>query len=92
MNGVARINDAVDAPTKIVMSPGGSSVLVNGLPISVQGSITAPHNHGDSIVIGVFNQQFSSTVTAENKPILRLGDAANCGHKIIAASSNVRSS
>lgn len=91
MNGVARIND-IAGPTTIAISPGGSTVLVGGIPIAVQGSYTTPHTHGNDVVIGVFNQQFSSTVTAEGKAILRMGDAANCGHKIIAASPNVRSS
>jgi len=68
MKGLVRVNDLTNAPTTIPISPAGSSVLVNNMPIAVQGSITAPHRHGNSIVVGVFNQEFSSTVQAEANP------------------------
>lgn len=89
MQNVARLFDIVDAPSTLVISPGGSSVLVNNMPIAVQGSSTAPHTHGNDVIIGVFNQEFSSTVTAENKPVLRRCDACDCGHKLIGGSPNV---
>ena len=90
MKGVVRINDLTNAPTTIPISPGGSSVLVSGMPIAVQGSYTAPHRHGNSIVVGVFNQDFSSTITAEGKPILLVGGACSCGHKAMTGSVNVK--
>ena len=90
MKGVLRINDLTNAPTTIPISPGGSSVLVSGMPIAVQGSYTAPHRHGNSIVVGVFNQDFSSTITAEGKPILLVGGACSCGHKAMTGSVNVK--
>jgi len=89
MKGLLRINDLTNAPAIILMSPGGSSVLVNGMPIAVQGSYTAPHRHENRIVVGVFNQEFSSTITAEGKPILLVGNSCSCGHKAITGSPNV---
>jgi uncharacterized Zn-binding protein involved in type VI secretion len=90
MKGLLRINDLTDGPANIPISPGGSTVLVGGLPVAVQGSYTAPHYHGNSLVIGVFNQEFSSTITAEGKPVLLVGSACSCGHKAITGSVNVR--
>lgn len=91
MQNVARLFDIVDArpPTSLLISPAGNSVRVNSMPIAVQGSSTAPHNHGNEVIIGVFNQEFSSTVTAEGKPVLRRCDACNCEHKITGGSPNV---
>ena len=90
MKGLLRINDLTDGPANIPISPGGSTVLVGGLPVAVQGSYTAPHYHGNSLVIGVFNQEFSSTITAGGKPVLLVGNACSCGHKAITGSVNVR--
>ena len=90
MKGLLRINDLTDGPANIPISPGGSTVLVGGLPVAVQGSYTAPHYHGNSLVIGVFNQEFSSTITAEGKPVLLVGSACSCGHKAITGSVNVK--
>ena len=90
MKGLVRVNDLTNAPTTIPISPGGSSVLVNNMPIAVQGSITTPHRHGNRIVVGVFNQDFSSTITAEGKPVLLVGGECSCGHKAMTGSVNVK--
>ena len=92
MKGLLRINDLTDGPANIPISPGGSSVLIGGMPIAVQGSYTAPHEHENesSLVIGVFNQEFSSTITAEGKPVLLVGSVCSCGHKAITGSVNVK--
>ena len=88
MKGLVRLNDITDSLSTIM--PGVNTVLVNNMPIAVQGSYTAPHNHGNSIVIGVFNQEFSSTIKAGGKPVLLVGNACSCGHKAITGSVNVR--
>ena len=88
MKGLVRLNDITDSLSTIM--PGVSTVLVNNMPIAVQGSYTAPHMHGNSVVVGVFNQEFSSTITAEGKPVLLVGNACSCGHKAMTGSVNVR--
>ena len=90
MKGLVRLNDLTNGPANVPTSPGGSTVLVNNMPIAVQGSSTAPHTHGNDVVIGVFNQEFSSTITAENKPVLLVGNACSCGHKAMTGSVNVK--
>jgi len=88
MKGLVRLNDITDSLSTIM--PGVNTVLVNNMPIAVQGSYTAPHMHGNSVVVGVFNQEFSSTIKAGGKPVLLVGNACSCGHKAMTGSVNVK--
>lgn len=83
------INDATPAPgaiTKVVQS----TVFVNGLLLSVNGSEVSPHSGGEPHEDPPpKTANGSSNVFAGNKPANRVGDADTCGHKRKVGSSNV---
>ena len=72
-------------------STGGSpNVFVNGIPAHRQGDGWAAHGssspsapHGSSLAAG------SGTVSANGKPLGRIGDPVGCGSAVAAGSGNV---
>lgn len=77
----------VDAPTKLGFAP-STGVFVNGQPIAVSGVAVDCHQHGNNTVCSEVRIG-SPNVFAGGKQVVRVGDQALCGHKIIAGSLNV---
>ena len=65
-----------------------TTVLANGSPIIVKGSIVLPHgeppHNVPHVMVGA-----SGTVFAGGIPVCRAGDAASCGHTLTPGSSDV---
>ncbi|CAB4129727.1 COG4104 Uncharacterized conserved protein [uncultured Caudovirales phage] len=69
-----------------------SSVLINGLPAAVVGSVSSPHSpwgsphppHDAATVVSG-----SSTVIVGGLALARAGDPLSCGHAIASGSANV---
>lgn len=84
MPGVSRVG--TDSAGGIITSPGKPSIKVNGSTISVIGDLVASHGnspHDAASMVGG-----SSTVFAGGIGVVRVGDAASCGHTA-TGSSNV---
>ena len=61
------------------------SVLINGKPCAVVGTIISPHPPHVAAVITVGN----STVLVEGKPIAYVGSPNSCGHSMATGSPDV---
>lgn len=69
-----------------------ASVLINGLPAAVVGSVSCPHSpwgsphppHDAAVVVSG-----SSSVLCNGIPLARAGDPLSCGHAIAVGSANV---
>jgi len=83
-----RIGDSNDAGG-LVSASLQSSVYVNNILVSVDGSPVTPHLPFVPPHVGTITANGSPTVFAENIPINRLGDADSCGHIRIDGSPNV---
>lgn len=86
MPGVARIGR--DNALGIIEGPGISSVIVNGVPVSVVGDTVSSHGappHTKAVIV-----TGSSTVFAGGKPIsLQSISTCTCNHTVITGSPNV---
>lgn len=78
MPGVSRVDQDTSNDQKIV--EGCLTVFVNGLPMAVQGSVTAG---GVNVVAG------STKVSAENRQVAREGDSMSDGNTIAQGSGDV---
>ena len=71
----------------VIIGPGAPTVLVNGSPVSTLGDAVTPHGdppHSSATII-----KSSTTVFAQGKGIVRVGDKASCGHSVASGSPNV---
>lgn len=76
MAGISRIG--IDTAGGIITGPPmAATVLVNGAPAAVLGSLVAPHGTGPHAAASMI--QGSATVFANGLPVCRDGDAASCG-------------
>tara|TARA_Y100001972_G_scaffold83048_1_gene101048 strand:+ start:2254 stop:2544 length:291 start_codon:yes stop_codon:yes gene_type:complete len=66
-----------------------TGVFVNGQEIATLPFITLPHRHGNQTIISVVNVG-TTNVFAGGKQIARADDSAQCGHRIITYSPNVK--
>jgi uncharacterized Zn-binding protein involved in type VI secretion len=84
MPGVVRVGDANDAGGAV--ASGVDTVLVNGQPISVDGSPVSPHRkrHNSSVTSGG-----AANVIANGKPVNVQGNSDSCGHVRSGASGDV---
>lgn len=91
MPAAARLGDA-DTSDGSIASATIDSVLINGQPAAVVGSIDSAHapygpphppHAAASVVAG------SNTVLVENIPLARVGDPLSCGHSIGDGSPDV---
>lgn len=91
MPGVARLTDS-NTTGGVVSSGTADTVLVNGLPCAVVGSVISPHapwgiphppHIAPTITAG------NDTVIVEGKPIAIQGSPNSCGHSIITSSEDV---
>jgi uncharacterized Zn-binding protein involved in type VI secretion len=88
MPSAHRLNDPNDAGGVINSIP-QSTVFINGMLASVNGSGVSSHNpfvppHTDALT-----SNGSSTVSIGGIPVNRLGDADTCGHSRAAGSADV---
>jgi uncharacterized Zn-binding protein involved in type VI secretion len=76
----------------VIESEVASSVLINGIPAAVKGSMSSDHSpYGpphpphvpNPIVAG------SGSVMIEGKPAARVGDMFSCGHDVASGSGDV---
>jgi len=88
-NAARLFTDYSNAGVPIQSGP-QTGVRINGIPVAVKDSVLACHNHGDTEICQSPFSIGSPTVRAGGKSILRLNDSAQCGHKIITGSPNVR--
>jgi uncharacterized Zn-binding protein involved in type VI secretion len=84
MTGISRVG--VDTAGGTITGAGEPSVTVNGSTISVLGDNVV--SHGNSPHSSPTMVESSSTVFAGGIGVVRLGDAASCGHTA-TGSSNV---
>ena len=91
MPAAARLTDA-DTSDGSIASGTIDSVLINGLPAAVVGSVDSPHSpYGDPhpphavATIGAG----SDTVFVEGLPLARVGDPLSCGHSVAVGSPDV---
>lgn len=84
MPGWARLTDKNNAGAPI-LSNIAKSVIINGLPAAMLGSIIAPHAHVGATII-----QGSLTVTVEGRPAAFQGALQSCGDKQVQASLDVQ--
>jgi uncharacterized Zn-binding protein involved in type VI secretion len=91
MPAAARLTDPNDSDGSV---SGGTvdSVIINGLPAAVVGSLYSPHapygsphppHNAATITVG------SDTVFVEGIPLARVGDPLSCGHSIADGSPDV---
>ena len=86
MPAVARVSiDLVGGA--IIVGPGEVSVKVNGLVISVINDTVASHGSGPHAAATIVSA--SSTVFANGKAVVRVGDSASCGDLVSTGSPNV---
>jgi uncharacterized Zn-binding protein involved in type VI secretion len=83
-NGVVRKGDANSEGGKAIS--GVASVLVNGLPIVVNGTDVTNHRNAH---IGKKTANGLSNVIANYKPVNIKGNKDTCAHSRVGASSNV---
>lgn len=97
MAKAARVGvDKVASPPGPVLPPGAPSVLVNGIPLGVEGGpITPPppvkikkkwvQKHPAPIA----NGPGAKSVIAEGKPAMKTGQTTSCGRVVITGSPDV---
>lgn len=92
MPAVVRKGDANSAGG-VVTGPSAPSVLVNGRPVSVIGDSVSPHpccgKPGCGAHCSAKTSKGASTVFAEGKPIILVGNNDTCGHGRNQGSSDV---
>ena len=86
----AHSGSLTNAPAHVYSPWAATSVKVNGSPLLLVDSVIPCHSHGNDLVCFSPFKYGSKTVRAEGKYILRVGDSADCGHKLITGSENVR--
>jgi uncharacterized Zn-binding protein involved in type VI secretion len=64
----------------LIIGPGCTTVMVEGAPASIIGDAVAPHEPFEGEHLTATLVEGSATVYAEGRPVVRLGDAASCGH------------
>lgn len=89
---VQRLTD-VNAGGGAITSIPQNTVFVNGLPVSINGSLGTSHPpcpvkkiHCQGIWVTMGG---SSTVSIANTPVNRMGDVDTCGHPRVGGSPNV---
>lgn len=92
MPAVVRRGDANSAGG-VVTGPCAPSVLVNGRPVSVPGDGVTPHpccgRRGCGAHCSAKTKGGSSTVFAEGKPVILVGNSDTCGHSRSMGSPDV---
>ncbi len=88
MPAVHRIGDLNNAGGAIT-GVAQSTVSVNGILASVDGSDVSPHITFVVPHVGTITASGSSTVSIEGIPVNRQGDADSCGHSRAGGSPNV---
>lgn len=93
MPAAARLSDIDDSDSAGDIIGGvASTVLINGQPAAIVGSLDAPHapfgsphppHEAATVVAG------SSTILVEGQPLARVGDPLSCGHSILTGSPDV---
>jgi uncharacterized Zn-binding protein involved in type VI secretion len=83
---LSRMGDINTAGGKIIR--GSKNVFANGRPVGLHVSKITPHPAGGPHKAAI-TVTGSPTVFANFAPVLRVGSANSCGHKIIQGSPNV---
>lgn len=87
MPKLSRVGDQNNGGGKI--KTGAQTVFANGLAVGVHTSDITPHSPNLGNHARAKTSEGSPTVFAEGKPVLRVGSANSCGHKISQGSSDV---
>jgi len=90
MPAAERQNDPNNStPPGTIVKVTQNTVFVNGLPLSVDGSLVSGHPGGKPHSDNPKTANGSNTVFVDGKPVNRVGDADTCGHKRLTGSPDV---
>lgn len=89
MPKLSRVGDQNNGGGKI--KTGAATVFANGKAVALHTSDITPHSPNVGRHTRAKTTQGSPSVYAEGKPVLRVGSANSCGHKIAQGSPDVES-
>lgn len=72
-----------------LIGPAHFNVLINGQFAAMPGTITPPHFHGKTLLVGVVTTVVDTTVRVNGMPMRTTGDLLTCGQTIFSKNANV---